>query len=136
MDLNENRKIGVGEKITDLFNKNRSKIYILIILILASIFFIFFFKNQQIKNNNLIAEKYMEAGIYLSTNNEEKAKKLFDEIILTENKFYSILALNTIIEKNLINDKNKILNYFLILENLKSSDESHDLILLKKHYIC
>ena len=68
----------------------------MIVLILVSIFFIFFFKNQKIKNNNSIAEKYMEAGIYLSTNNEKK-QKLFDEIILTENKFYSILALNTII---------------------------------------
>ena len=68
----------------------------------------------------------------MSTNNEEKAKKLLDKIILSENKFYSILALNTIIEKNLITDKNKILNYFQILENIKSSDESHDLILFKK----
>ena len=132
MDLNENRKIGLGEKLINLFNKNRIKIYILIVLILVSIFFLFFFKNQKINNNNSIAEKYIEAGIYLSTNNEEKAKKLLDKIILSENKFYSILALNTIIEKNLITDKNKILNYFQILENIKSSDESHDLILFKK----
>ena len=132
MDTNENRKLGVGEKITNLFHKNKFKIYVLIVLILTSISFIFFFKNKQIKNNNLVAEKYMKAGIYLSTNDKEKAKKLLDEIILTENKFYSILALNTIIEKNLISDKNKILKYFQILENLKSSDESHDLILFKK----
>ena len=58
-----------------------------------------------------------------------------EEIVLSENKFYSILALNNIIEKTLIEDKNKILNYFKILENAnlgKNKKETYDLIVLKK----
>ena len=46
--------------------------------------------------------------------------------------FYSILALNTIIEKNLEKDENKILSYFVIIEKIKNSKEQKDLISLKK----
>ena len=49
----------------------------------------------------MISEKYVKAGILLSNNKNEKAlKNYYEEIILSKNKFYSILALNTIIEKN------------------------------------
>ena len=34
-------------------------------------------------------------------------KKFIKEIILSENKFYGALALNSILEKNLEKDKNK-----------------------------
>ena len=61
------------------------------------------------KKNISLAEKYVQAEILLSSNKNEKAKKLYEEIILSKNKFYSILALNTVIEKDLIFDKKKLL---------------------------
>ena len=88
-------------------------------------------KNYE-KKNNLISEKYIQAGLLLSSGNIEISKNIYEEIILSENKFYSILALNTILEKNLENDKNKVLNYFKILENIKKSEEMLDLITFKK----
>ena len=45
--------------------------------------------------------------------------------------FYSTLALNNIIEKNLRNNNAKILKYFEIIENLKKKDQK-DLINFKK----
>ena len=51
---------------------------------------------------------------------------------MSKNKFYAILALNTILEKQLITDSTKILEYFEILENLKIDDEKRDLIIFKK----
>ena len=42
------------------------------------------------------------------------------------------MALNTVIEKNLILDKNKILEYFENLEKSISTKNQKDLILLKK----
>ena len=39
------------------------------------------------KNNEMIAEKYIEAGIYLSAGKKEIAQKFYEEIILSENKF-------------------------------------------------
>ena len=51
---------------------------------------------------------------------------------MSENRFYSILSLNALIEKNLIKDKQKVLEYFSKLENLKYSKELSELILFKK----
>ena len=96
---------------------------------------IYFIKSANDKKNVLIAEKYIQAGIYLNSNKNNEAKNILEEIVLSENKFYSILALNSIIEKTLIEDKNKILNYFKILENAnlgKNKKETYDLIVLKK----
>ena len=57
----------------------------------------------------------------MSSEQQEKAKNIYVEIIQSNNSFYSILSLNEIIEKNLIQDKNKILNYFEILEKSAKS---------------
>ena len=51
---------------------------------------------------------------------------------MSKNQFYSLLSLNTILEKNLEQDFEKIMNYFEIVENLGHSKEKKDLILLKK----
>jgi len=80
----------------------------------------------------LIAEKFIQAGLLLSSKNKEKSKEFYEEIILSKNNFYSILSLNTILEKNLISDKNKILEYFSIVEKLTKSNEQLDLIFFKK----
>ena len=63
------------------------------------------------------SRKIYSSRDYLNSNKNNEAKNILEEIVLSENKFYSILALNSIIEKTLIEDKNKILNYFKILEN-------------------
>ncbi len=132
MSENIENKIELKDKLISYYNKNKIifLIFFLIILI-ASTIFIFMEKNYQ-KKNNLISEKYIQAGLLLSSGNIEISKNIYEEIILSENKFYSILALNTILEKNLENDKNKVLNYFKILENIKKSEEMLDLITFKK----
>ena len=52
--------------------------------------------------------------------------------MLAKNNFYSILALNTIIEKNLISNKGEILKYFEILEKSNVTKEQKNLIKFKK----
>ena len=51
-----------------------------------------FLKIDKEKNNNLMSEKYIQAGIYLSKNKDEESKKLLEEIIFNKHKFYSILS--------------------------------------------
>ena len=84
------------------------------------------------KKNYLIAEKYIQAGIYLSLDEKNNSKRLYEEIILSKNKFYSILALNGIIENNLENNQDTILEYFASIENLNHVQENLDLLKFKK----
>jgi hypothetical protein len=68
----------------------------------------------------------------LSSGKNVKSKNLYNEIIFRKNKFYSILSLNTILEKNLETDKTKVLNYFEIIEGIKMSSENKDIVTFKK----
>ena len=60
------------------------------------------------------------------------ATLIFEEIIESKNKFYSILSLNTILEKKLLTDKEKILQLFKKTENIIDTKEQEDLIKFKK----
>ena len=124
---NENK-----DKFTLFFKNNLKKIIILIIITIIIFSFFIFFKISGENKDKLISEKYIQAGIYLTQNKKVESKKLFEEIIYEKNKFYSVLALNTILEKKLENDKNKIIEYFEIIEKLNYSSEKKDLINLKK----
>ena len=132
MEQNEKTKKSFKEKLFNFYNLNKIKIYIIILFIFLAIISLFFLKYNNKKNNVLTAEKYIQAGIYLSSNKNEDAKNLYEEIILSNNKFYSILALNNIIENDLILEKEKILNYFDILVKNVKLKKNKDLIILKK----
>jgi len=132
MEQNIKNNIELKNQLISFFNSNKRKIYIFFSIILIAILIQSFIVIDNQKKNYLIAEKYIKAGLYLVANKKEQSQNLYNEIILSENKFYSILALNTIIEKNLVSDKNKILNYFKIIERLNISEEKKDLLQFKK----
>ena len=132
MDQNVETKIESKEKIKDFYKANKLKVLIIVLIFLVIISLITSFNLINKKKNNLIAEKYIEAGITSNSNNEDKASSLYEEIILKKNKFYSILALNIILEKNLIVDNDKILEYFKVIEEINKSREQADLINFKK----
>ena len=135
MQQNQDNNIEVKNRIIDFLFKNKKLIISFFITSFVIISLLIFIKIKNEKKNDLISEKYIEAGIYLSNKEINKSIKIYDEIILSKNKFYSILALNALIEKNLIKDKDKMLNYFEIIEDLKLDKDRRDLLLLKKHYI-
>ena len=89
-------------------------------------------KINQERENILISEKFIKANIYLSSENKDKSKELYEEIIKSKNKFYSILALNMILEKELENNEDKIIKYFNILQDLSIPSDQKDLLILKK----
>ena len=131
METNLENKLSLKEKLLNFFNSNRLKIYVFLTILLGAAVSVIIIDKNSDKKNNIIAEKYIQAGIFLSLNKTEEAKLLYEEIVLSKNNFYSILALNSIIEKNLISDKEKILKYFSIIKELDYSDEKSDLIILK-----
>ena len=68
----------------------------------------------------------------MTTNQSDKAKQILKDIIYKKDKFYSVLSLNLILEKNLEIEKDEILKYFSIIESLKLSKDQKDLVKFKK----
>ena len=132
MEINVEKKLDLKDKIVNIYNLNKKKIYITIIVFILITISTIVVKFNNERKNNLIAEKYIKAGIYLSSDQKENAKILLEEIILSKNKFYSILALNTIIEKNLILDHKKIIDYMVLAEGSIKSNNQKELLLFKK----
>ena len=115
------------------FLKKNKKILISSSIFVVFIFVgIFFFNHYQINETKKISESYIKGGIYLTQNKKEKAKNTYEDIILKKDKFYSLLALNNIIENKLIKDNDEILNLFEIVENIRNEKGQKDLIRLKK----
>lgn len=132
MDQSKENKTEIKERIINFLNDNKVKIYIFIFILATVLGSFIFIKTNNEKKNVLVAEKYLKAGINLVSNKNDIAKSLYEEIISSKNEFYAILALNTIIEKDLIIDQKKILEYFTVLERSVSTKETIDLIKLKK----
>jgi len=132
MELNTENKLNFGERLLNFYNFNKGKLFSLLFIILLVVASLIFLNHHKNKKNILISEKYVEAGIKLAEKKNNEAKKLYEEIIISNNKIYSIMALNTIIEKELILDNNKILEYFSIVEKSISNKDQKDLIILKK----
>ena len=125
-------KIELKDKLTLFYRKNKLKIISLIIFIFVVFSALTLINENKKKNNTLQAENYIKARIYLSNGKEKQAVEIFEEIIKSKNKFYSILALNSILEKNLVREKEKILNYFRTLETINFSEDTLDVIYFKK----
>ena len=132
MEENINIKSSFKNKLTNFYNFNKIKVYLFAFILLALMIIIVFIKNNNEKKNVLISEKFIQAGVLLSSNKKDQAKNIFEEIILSKNSFYSILALNILIEKELITNKEEVLRNFKIVEKSVSNQDSKDLIKLKK----
>ena len=130
-DRVENKK-NISLKIIEIFKKEKKIILITlfsIILIITGIFLLNYHNN---KLNKKTSEKYIKAGLLLSSENKEESKNIYKEIVLGKNSFYSLLALNEIVENNLEPDSNKVLELFIAIENIKNNKEQKNLIQLKK----
>ena len=117
---------------TNILKKKKKFFFTFIILLIIILFGTNFFSYYQSNQNKKISEKYIKAGIYLSSKDKEKSKKIYTEIVISKNKFYSPLALNNIIENELEQDSNKVLKLFDIIENIKVEKKQKNLIKLKK----
>ena len=132
MDQNKEKNIEFIDRLKLFFVEQKIKIILIfsafiIILIIFAVTMIF-----QERKNILISEKFIKANIFLSSENKDKSKELYEEIIKSKNKFYSILALNMILEKELENNEDKIIKYFNILQDLSIPSDQKDLLIFKK----
>ena len=132
MEQNLDKTKNFQEKFNYILKNNKIKIFFLITTIAILIFSSFLLNENKKKNNILISEKYFKATIFLLDGKKLEAKNNLEEIILSKNKIYSLLALNIILEKDLESDNNKILSHFNLLEKLNFSQNINDLIIFKK----
>ena len=132
MEDNINKEFELKDKVLNFATNNKKKFILLGIVIIFLTFLMTYLYIDKKNKNELISEKYIQAGLYLSLDEKDKAKILLEEIIEKKNNFYSPLALNIIIERNLETDKDKILYFFTIIENTKKDRNQNDLIQLKK----
>ena len=132
MNKEENNGAEKKNKLLFFIKENKIKFLITVSIIFLSIISLNLFKVYNLNKNDLISEKYIQAGIYLNLKKEKKSLEIYEEIIKEKNKFYSVLSLNTVIEKKLIKDHEKIINYFEIVEKLNISKEQKDLVMFKK----
>ena len=113
MEQKIDNKQNLKDQMLNFYNLHKTKIFVFFVVLLIIISIIMFLKIKAEKDNNQSINSY-------------------EEIILSKNKFYAMLALNTLIEKNLVTDKEKILKYFKIVEEISKKKEKQDLLLFKK----
>ena len=118
MEQKVENKIELKDKLISFYYKNKLKIYLFFSVLIIVLISTTFIKINIEKKNSQIAEKYIKANLLLTSGKKENSKKIYEEIILSKNKFYSVLSLNTLIEKKLETNKDIILDYFKIVENL------------------
>ena len=130
--INENTK---KEKLKNFFLKNKKIIASVIVGLLIIVFAIFLYKDYDKRkrlelayNFNQIIAKYINKDITLNETEQSLIK-----IIEQNDRTYSPLALNFIIDNEIILDKNRINNlYDIVLNNSKIEKEIKNLIIYKK----
>ena len=125
-------KINSSEKIENFVKKNKNILLTIFTLIIFALLGISYFNYYQKSKNEKVSEKFVQAGIYLSLNKQEESKKIYKEIIKSKNKFYSLLALNSIIDNDLEQNNEEVLELFKIVENTRIEKEQKNLVKLKK----
>lgn len=132
MEQNIENKIDYKSRLYNLYRFNKKKLYIFVFILITILIGSIFLKYNINKKDILISENYIKAGVFLSLDKKEEAIKIYEEIIFSKNEFYSILALNTLLDKNLISQNNKILDYFNAVEKIQKSSDQNDIIKFKK----
>ena len=130
--MENEKEINSLEKIEIFLRKNKNILLIILTLIIFFLIGIGYLNYYQKSKNEKVSEKFVQAGLYLSLNQHEKSKKIYKEIITSKNKFYSLLALNNIIDNDLEQNNQEVLELFNIVENSKIEKEKKNLVKLKK----
>ena len=126
-------KISEKRSLISIIKANLKIIFLILISILIVFFIYLWFDYASDNKKTELSEKFIDAKILLTKKKQDKALNVLEKIIEEKDNTYSVLSLYLIIDNDLINDNNKILNYFdtiLSISSLKKEDKN--LINLKK----
>ena len=130
--MENEEKIDFFERVENFVKKNKNILLTILTLTIFIVIGVNYLNYYQKSKNEKISEKFVQAGIYLSLDKKEESKNIYEEIIISKNKFYSLLALNNIIDNDLEKNNEEVLKLFDIVENTKIEKEQKNLVKLKK----
>ena len=105
------------EKYINFLKNNKKKLISLLLLIVLIILFYFTYNFYTKSQKENIAEKYNDATLNYSLNNNSKTILDMKDIILKRDKTYSPLALYFLIDNNIVLPNSEINEYFDIIIN-------------------
>ena len=128
--INQNTR---REKFKNLIIKNKKILVTSVSCIIIIILLLVFYSEIKFKNQIKLGNKYNEIVLsYEKTNNQNSEEELID-IIQKKDPTYSPLALNFIIDNEIVNDKIKVNELFdIIIEKTNIENEIKNLIIYKK----
>ena len=132
MEQNTDSKIDFKSRVISFYKENKIKTQLFFLAILISLISITLLQAYHEKKNNQVSELFINAGIFYTQDEKDRSKKIYEEILKSNNSFYSTLALNNIIEKDLEKNDDKILEYFDIIDKLQKNKEQKDILKFKK----
>ena len=128
--LNKNTNL---EKVKSFFTKNKKNLIILISGFFVLLLIYFAYDAIKKKNKIKIANQFNISKIKFIAGDRETLKKDMVEIIQTQDKTYSPLALYFLIDNKIITSKKEINTYFdLLIYDAKLDKEIKNLIIYKK----
>jgi|TARA_B110000238_G_C16118433_1_gene435979 predicted negative regulator of RcsB-dependent stress response len=130
---NEILKKSLLDRTVNLLRKNIKTIFVLLAVTFILLFSILFYNYVENKNNIKTAEQYSQALILIKQKKINESKKILENIINEDHKFYSPLALYIIIQNNIEPNTKKVINFFDKILKINSIDkENLNLIKIKK----
>ncbi len=117
----------------EIIKKFKTLIASIVGLIVLIVISLFIYQEYQKNLNKDISDSFNKALILIQKNEMQKASKVLEEIIKSKDGFYSVSALNLIVEKKLIKDKNKVLkNFDFVILKSNIDKETKNLVIFKK----
>tara|TARA_B100000282_G_C31595723_1_gene427762 strand:+ start:211 stop:786 length:576 start_codon:yes stop_codon:yes gene_type:complete len=130
-EINENSLEG-RNKFLEYIKKYKKYIISILILLLVTIISAIITNNLSVKKNEDISKLFNKANILIKQEKKKEALKIYEEIVLKKNKFYSPISLNAIIENNLIPEKSIDEMFDELIKIRGLAKEEKNLIRLKK----
>ena len=120
-------------KLRIFYESNKILIYSLIVLLILFFGSFSYYADSKEKKKILLSEDYVKAKIYLAKEKKDEALDILKNVVLANDPSYSTLSLFLILNRNLINDREEVLNLFdHLLTNNKFDKEIRHLLLYKK----
>ena len=123
----------IQDRVSNFLKKNLKILFIILIITIIFLIIFGYYSHQKKQKDIVISDQFTYASILIKDKKINESKLLLEKIIKKKHKFYSPLALNSLIDNELETDNKKIIDYFDQILAIKSiNNENLNLIRIKK----